>query len=307
MYDNYNSTFPSSRGLEVSFSGSDSLPDTEIIWEYTLPEYLGSGLMSDCDRLSNGNSLLTSTTSNHILEVTSDSVKVWELLPNQDGSTYRSERILSLYPQAFSIIQPDFIDEESGPTIYLPIGGATLEYEIHNEGWINETYDYIISDDFGWFSKFGTVEISSGEYSIIPISGFVSETGIIDTLEFTVIPQHAPLRYKVDTLYVNSQLSNSVGNVFPQKFKLFPAFPNPFNPSTTIQFAVETMHTSTLKVYDINGRLVETLVDKKLDHGIHTVLWKGTNRFGRPVSSGVYFYELQTEYFNQRRKMILLK
>ena len=137
--------------------------------------------------------------------------------------------------------------------------------------------------------------------------GVIFDSGIIDTLMFTVIPQHAPLRYKVDTLFVNSQLSNGVGNVFPQKFELFPAFPNPFNASTTIRFAVETMNTSTIKVYDINGRLVETLAEEKLDQGIHTVLWKGTDRIGRPVSSGVYFYELQTEYFNQRRKMILLK
>ena len=308
MYDNGNENDPFySRGLEISFTETDSISDTEIVWEYELPEDISSGLMSDCDRLSNGNSLLTSTTSNHILEVSPDSVKVWELLPNQNGSTYRSERILSLYPQAFSVIQPDFIDEESGPTIYLPIEGATLEYEIHNEGWINEIYEYSINDNLGWFSESGTIEISAGEYSIIPISGLVSNTGIIDTLEFIVIPQHAPLWYKVDTLFVSSQLSNSVGNLIPQKFELFPAFPNPFNPSTTIQFAVGAMHTSTLKVYDINGRLVKTLVDEKLDQGIYSVLWKGTDRFGRPVSSGVYFYELQTEYFNQRRKMILLK
>jgi len=308
MYDNGNENNPFySRGLEISFSETDSIPDTEIVWEYKLPDNVSSGLMSDCDRLSNGNSLLTSTTSNQILEVSPDSVKVWELLPNQDGSTYRSERIPGLYPQAYSVIQPDFIDEDSGPTIYLPIGGATLEYEIHNEGWINEIYEYSINDNLGWFSESGTIEISTGEYSIIPISGLVSNTGIIDTLEFIVIPQHAPLWYKVDTLFVSSQLSNSVGNLIPQKFELFPAFPNPFNPSTTIQFAVGAMHTSTLKVYDINGRLVKTLVDEKLDQGIYSVLWKGTDRFGRPASSGVYFYELQTEYFNQRRKMILLK
>ena len=308
MYDNGNENDPFySRGLEISFTETDSIPDTEIVWEYKLPDSVSSGLMSDCDRLPNGNSLLTSTTSNQILEVSPDSVKVWELLPFQEGSTFRSERIPGLFPQAFSVIQPDFIDEGFGPTIYLPSGETTLEYEIHNEGWMNETYEYSIIDNLGWFSETGTIEISPGIYAIIPMSGVIFDSGIIDTLIFTVIPQHAPLRYKVDTLFVDSQLSNAVGNVFPQKFELFPAFPNPFNPSTTIQFAVETMHTSTLKVYDINGRLVKTIVDEKLDQGIYSVLWKGTDKFGRPVSSGVYFYELQTEYFNQRRKMILLK
>ncbi len=207
MYDNGNENDPFySRGLEISFTETDSISDTEIVWEYELPEDISSGLMSDCDRLSNGNSLLTSTTSNHILEVSPDSVKVWELLPFQEGSTFRSERIPGLYPQAFSVIQPDFIDEESGPTIYLPTGEATLEYEIHNEGWMNEIYEYNLSDDLGWFSESGTVEISPGEYTIIPMSGFISDIGIIDTLEFTVIPQHAPFRIKTYFLLLNTHL-----------------------------------------------------------------------------------------------------
>ena len=89
---------------------------------------------------------------------------------------------------------------------------------------MNETYEYSIIDNLGWFSETGTIEISPGIYAIIPMSGVIFDSGIIDTLMFTVIPQHAPLRYKVDTLFVNSQLFNAVGNVFPQKFELCPAF-----------------------------------------------------------------------------------
>ena len=302
MYDNEHSDSTSSRGLEISFSGSNALPNTEIVWEYTLPEYLGSGLMSDCDRLSNGNSLLTATTSNHILEVSPDSVKVWELLPFQEGSTFRSERIPGLYPQAFSVIQPDFIDEESGPTIYLPTGEATLEYEIHNEGWMNETYEYSINDNLGWFSETGTIEISPGAYAIIPMSGFISDPGIIDTLMFTVMPQHAPFRYKVDTLFVNNQLSNAVDNVFPQKFELYPAYPNPFNPIATIRFSVGSMHASTLNVYDTNGRLVTTLIDEVLIPGQHTIQWDAS-----PLTSGVYFLRFESGSFSQSQKLILIK
>ena len=302
MYDNYNDSLSFSRGLEVSFSGPDSLPDTELVWEYKLPQDISSGLMSDCDRLSNGNSLLTSTTSNQILEVSPDSVKVWELLPFQEGSTFRSERIPGLYPQAFSVIRPDFIDEESGPAIYLPTGEATLEYEIHNEGWINETYEYSINDNLGWFSETGTIEISSGVYTIIPMSGVIFDSGIIDTLIFTVIPQHAPLRYKVDTLFVDSQLSNAVGNVFPRKFELYPAYPNPFNPTATIRFFIESMHASTLNVYDTNGRLITTLIDEVLIPGQHTIQWDAS-----PLTSGVYFIRLESGSFSQSQKLILLK
>jgi len=186
MYDNGNENDPFySRGLEISFTETDSIPDTEIVWEYKLPDSVSSGLMSDCDRLPNGNSLLTSTTSNQILEVSPDSVKVWELLPFQEGSTFRSERIPGLFPQAFSVIQPDFIDEGFGPTIYLPSGETTLEYEIHNEGWMNETYEYSIIDNLGWFSETGTIEISPGIYAIIPMSGVIFDSG---RLRFKTFP-----------------------------------------------------------------------------------------------------------------------
>ncbi len=302
MYDNGNDNDPiTSRGLEISM-GSDSLPNPEPVWQYELSQDVSSGLMSDCDRLQNGNSLLTSTVSNHLLEVSPDSTKVWELLPNQDGSTYRAERILGLYPQAFSIIRPDFIDEESGPTIYLPTGEATLEYKIHNKGWMNETYEYSINDNLGWFSETGTIEISPGAYAIIPMSGFISDPGIIDTLMFTVMPQHAPFRYKVDTLFVNNQLSNAVDNVFPQKFELYPAYPNPFNPIATIRFSVGSMHASTLNVYDTNGRLVTTLIDEVLIPGQHTIQWDAS-----PLTSGVYFLRFESGSFSQSQKLILIK
>ena len=307
MYDNYNDSLSFSRGLEVSFSGSDSLPDTELMWEYELPQDISSGLMSDCDRLPNGNSLLTSTTSNQILEVSPDSTKVWELLPNQDGSTYRAERLPGLYPQAFSIIRPDFIDEEFGPAIYLPTGEATLEYKIHNEGWMNETYEYSINDNLGWFSETGTIEISSGAYAIIPMSGLISDSGIIDTLMFTVMPQHAPLRYKVNTLFVNSQLSNSISNVFPQKFELYSAYPNPFNPITTLRYDLPENSYVNVTIYDMLGREVKTLINQTQDAGFKSVIWDATNDYGKPVSAGVYLYQIQAGEFVQTRKMVLLK
>ena len=134
------------------------------------------------------------------------------------------------------------------------------------------------------------------------MSGVIFDSGIIDTLIFTVIPQHAPLRYKVDTLFVDSQLSNAVGNVFPRKFELYPAYPNPFNPTATIRFFIESMHASTLNVYDTNGRLITTLIDEVLIPGQHTIQWDAS-----PLTSGVYFIRLESGSFSQSQKLILLK
>ena len=62
-----------------------------------------------------------------------------------------------------------------------------------------------------------------------------------------------------------------------------------------------------LKVYDIKGRLVRTLIDEETSNGESTVIWNGTDDRGRPVASGVYFYQLKVDGQSQAKKMILLK
>jgi len=88
----------------------------------------------------------------------------------------------------------------------------------------------------------------------------------------------------------------------PTTFALHPAYPNPFNPITTIHFSVGAMHASSLNVYDITGRLVETLVDEILEPGQHTTQWNANTFF-----SGVYFVRLEAGSFHDTQKVILLK
>ena len=84
--------------------------------------------------------------------------------------------------------------------------------------------------------------------------------------------------------------------------------PNPFNPSTEISFVVpESGATLTLRIYDMTGKLVRTLVDGYTSGGTHTVSWHGRNDRGIPVSSGTYFYQITAPTFSQMKKMVLLK
>ena len=201
MYDNgIENDSLVSRGLEISVSETDSIPHAEMVWEYILPSGLGSGLMSDCDRLSNGNSLLTSTVGNYIVEVSPENEIIWEVLPDQEGSTYRSERIPRLYRQAFAIIQPDFTEGPDGPILELAPGDVTLVYRIINKGWQNENYFYTLSDDLGWFSDSGSVEINSGEEAELFISGNIPNEGVTNTIMFTVFPENAIQLVKVVSL-----------------------------------------------------------------------------------------------------------
>jgi hypothetical protein len=84
--------------------------------------------------------------------------------------------------------------------------------------------------------------------------------------------------------------------------------PNPFNPSTMIRFALPDAAAVTLRVYDVQGRLVRTLVDGVSKRaGVHEIEWNGTDDAGRAVSSGVYFYRLTAGTESLTRKAVLLK
>ena len=84
-------------------------------------------------------------------------------------------------------------------------------------------------------------------------------------------------------------------------------YPNPFNPTTTISFVLpETAHVN-VSVFDVDGRLVRTLVDETLPDGFNETTWDGKDTKGNRVSSGVYLYRLQTGKTTLTKKLILLK
>ena len=89
---------------------------------------------------------------------------------------------------------------------------------------------------------------------------------------------------------------------FPLDFGILNNYPNPFNPTTTINITVEIRHATSLNVYDINGRLIDLVFQGELEIGTHEFQWEGTN-----YSSGIYFIKMQSGDYVQTRKMILLK
>ncbi|MFC1555919.1 PQQ-binding-like beta-propeller repeat protein [candidate division KSB1 bacterium] len=95
--------------------------------------------------------------------------------------------------------------------------------------------------------------------------------------------------------------------IIPKDFRLFSNFPNPFNPSTTIQYSLPRTTIVTVKVYDILGREVETLLSQQMPAGSHSIVWDGTDYSGNQVSTGIYIYRIQAGEYTAARKMILLK
>ncbi|GAB4371757.1 MAG: hypothetical protein Kow0042_14660 [Calditrichia bacterium] len=93
----------------------------------------------------------------------------------------------------------------------------------------------------------------------------------------------------------------------PGSFALYPNYPNPFNPVTTIAFDLPEESNIKLEIYDITGRRIRILAEGHYPAGSHRVVWDGTDSRGHAVASGVYAYRLTTDTHVATRKLLLLK
>jgi hypothetical protein len=97
------------------------------------------------------------------------------------------------------------------------------------------------------------------------------------------------------------------GSILPSEYALFQNYPNPFNPSTQITFDVPASEFVMLRVFNLLGQDVHTLINKAMTPGRYTVEWNGNDMLNNEVASGVYFYELRGKSFISRKKMLLIR
>ena len=93
----------------------------------------------------------------------------------------------------------------------------------------------------------------------------------------------------------------------PRGYVLHDNYPNPFNPETTISFLVPEPASVKIDIYNVMGQQIATLLNSTVETGYHEVNWNGTNRSGKRVADGVYFYRMEADGYVQSRKMLLLK
>ena len=104
-----------------------------------------------------------------------------------------------------------------------------------------------------------------------------------------------------DDANVSVQTKNeySIGGIFN--------YPNPFNPVTKLRYTIPKNALVSIIIYDMLGRQVKTLVNQTQNAGYASVIWDATNDYGKPVSAGIYLYQIQTGEYIQTKKMVLLK
>jgi|GEM_PF-5691150 len=97
------------------------------------------------------------------------------------------------------------------------------------------------------------------------------------------------------------------GEEIPDKFELYPLYPNPFNSSTTVRYDLPLPARVRIRVFNIRGQVVRSLFDGNQKPGVHRIIWDGRDHYNRLVPSGVYFVLIETEKFRRLRKCVLLR
>jgi len=121
------------------------------------------------------------------------------------------------------------------------------------------------------------------------------------------------LRYSYAMLRAGQEIGRSdeiavtLADGAPRAFALAPVYPNPFNPMTNVKFAVPRAGHVVLRIYDVAGRLVRTLVDADLPAAEHVQVWDGRDNAGQAVPSGTYYCRMSAEGYSSVQKMMLLK
>jgi len=150
-------------------------------------------------------------------------------------------------------------------------------------------------------------------------NGFVLHFGLSDAdtiLSMNITWPNGVRSVISEGLYLNSSVVVNMDDVVsevgsgtqaPVSFRLDQNHPNPFNPNTTIGYALGKESHITITVYDVLGQHVTTLVDGVQSQGHHSVLWDGTNSTGQPVSTGVYLYRMRAGDYVASRKTLMAK
>jgi hypothetical protein len=103
------------------------------------------------------------------------------------------------------------------------------------------------------------------------------------------------------TLYIDKELESVM------RYTVYPNYPNPFNPITTLRYDLPEDANVNITIYDMMGRIVNNLVSRQQNAGYKSIQWNATNNEGQPVSAGLYLYTIQAGKFRQTKKMVLLK
>ncbi len=167
-------------------------------------------------------------------------------------------------------------------------------------------WDLYFSPDNGvtWETVISGMPVSQLSYSWT-VPDLETQTALLRIVQDN---QDFDYRSTSTTLSIGSAvLSVDRSSPLPAQILMRPNYPNPFNPTTTIEYALPRTARTVLRVYNVGGQEVARLVDAELSPGYYRTVWDGKDQAGRQVVSGMYIVRLATPGWSQTMKMLLLK
>ena len=161
------------------------------------------------------------------------------------------------------------------------------------------------SQKIGILDLTGENRLPAGEGAIVNIHARGRNLNSIKIIEAVLVDKDArSMLVELSNELKREEVENSST---PDKFSLSQNFPNPFNPRTSIRYALPSDAKVKLVIYNVLGQKIKTLVEGHQTAGYNTVWWDGNDENGDQVASGIYFYRLEAGKFNEVKKMMLLK
>ena len=221
--------------------------------------------------------------------------------------------VTSVYDQ---ILEPQMVFPPNGHTIYFETMTDSISFVWNSAGYPDfETgpgFEYrlriVQSNEIGNI-PYNYTDLTDTTFTFFPDSSTYAgqNNNYIWSLYTTEENLPEVLSGQGGVFFVILPAMNIESNEIPNEFMLYNAFPNPFNPSTTIRFDLPEDSFVTINVYDMVGRHVKTLLNNKMSAGRKSIVWDSTNNFDQPVSTGTYFYTIKTGEYSQTKKMVYLK
>jgi hypothetical protein len=307
-------------GYRYHHEGHTDAPDWPSFFQFAKKYIVASTLSLGTTSLT----LKDSANSHAVVHITSDttwsvsSSESWLQVNRTSGShndtltvTAQNNLADSIRVAIVSISVPGFLPQTItvAQTAANPARLALSDTALVIGASLNSTATFAITSNTQWYISFGrafswlTANPSSDMNNrVVTITASNNPTSTPRVAYITVSGTDAP-SITIPLTQAGIPTTVKSGNINEFIFDLSQNYPNPFNPSTTISFTLEVSGFTTLKIYDILGREVATLVHEVRNAGNYSIQWDATN-----ISSGIYFYRLETNTgFAKTKKLLLLK
>lgn len=276
--------------------------------------------------------------SNELAGFTISHYVVWRI---DDGLPVQVQEVVAIQADQYAAVVPTLADGDTTSSTFVvtahtpiptvlwksfPKSGFSLDNlapsaptsltAVEAESGAQLTWDESPDPDFNFFTVVKGTEAGFDPESA-EVVGFTTETSFTDTdisvgetfyyrVRATDFSDNAGAFSNEASVLITS-IADGPSSAVPTEFALQQNYPNPFNPETQISYDLPDAVDVSLKIYNLRGQEVKTLVNENQPAGTHTILWDGTNNFGAKVASGIYMYVIKAGEFVQTKRMTLLK